>query len=73
MTNKTIETSSLVLEIENGTNEKGEKVYKKKTFSNVRTDADVDAILGIGKAIAAVLAVETRTIFLNDSSILSEA
>lgn len=55
--NKVINSSSLVMEIENGKDTTGNTVYKKKIFSGLKTDAAPQDIYDVSTAIKAVLAL----------------
>lgn len=66
--NKLTSTSSLQIEVENGQDSKGNTLYTKKTFSNVKTDANVQNVYDVAEAIKAVLDVNTRNILLCESS-----
>lgn len=70
---KLASTSSLQIEIENGTDANGNPVYKKKTFSNVRTDADLQNVFDVAAAIKDVIDAGTRNVFLSESSKLVTA
>jgi hypothetical protein len=71
--NKVISASSLVIEIENGTDTKGNTIYRKKTFSGLKTDADAQDIFDVSKAIQGVLSVSTKDTYLDDTSKLVQA
>lgn len=66
--NKVISSSSLIMEIDAGEDKDGKTVYKKKTFSGVKTDAAIDDVYAVADAITKVLANDTRDFFLNESS-----
>ena len=68
MINKTINSTALILEVENGTDSKGATVYKKKTFASVKTNATNDDIFAVAEAIKGVLAKSTRAYYINESS-----
>ncbi len=70
---KTIETSSLQIEIESGKDASGNTTYRKKTFSNVRTNADVQNVYDVASAIKNVLSVGTGDFYISDSSTLINA
>jgi len=71
--NKVISTSSLVMEIENGKDTTGNTVYKKKTFSGLKTDAAPQDIYDVAVAIQGVLGVGARDTYLNDTLKLVQA
>lgn len=66
--NKQIENASLSIEIQNGVDKAGDPTYTKKTFSNVRTDVNVENAYAVADAVKAVLEAETRCYYLNESS-----
>jgi hypothetical protein len=70
---KTINASALLIEIESGKDSSGNTTYKKKTFSNVRTDADMQNVYDVATAIKNVLGVQTRDFFITDSSSIINA
>lgn len=70
--NKTLKSSSLGIEIQNGTDKSGDPTYTKKTFSNVRTDAPVDNVYAVAEAVKGVLSVGTRDYFLDEISTLDQ-
>ncbi|MBD7912461.1 MULTISPECIES: DUF1659 domain-containing protein [Clostridium] len=70
---KTISSSSLQIEIESGKDSSGNTTYKKKTFSNVRTDAASQNVYDVATAIKNVLNVKTRDFFVSESSTLVSA
>lgn len=69
---KIVSTTSLVIDIENGVNSKGTTVYRKKTFSGVRTNVDPEKVYIVAKAISNVLEANIGNIYLKDSSQLIE-
>jgi hypothetical protein len=71
--NKVISSSSLVIEIENGKDKTGTTVYKKKTFSSLKTDAAAKDIYDVAVAIQGVLSVGAKDTYLNDNSKLVKA
>ena len=70
---KSIQTASLSIEVQNGTDVAGDPKYTKKTFSNVKTDAIPDNVYAVADAIKAVLEASTRDYFINESSSLVNA
>ncbi|MBD7912087.1 DUF1659 domain-containing protein [Clostridium cibarium] len=70
---KTLETSSLQIEIASGKDSSGNTTYRKKTFSNVRTDAASQNIYDVATAIKDMLNVGTRNFYVADSSTLVSA
>lgn len=70
---KSIETASLSIEVQNGTDKAGDPTYTKKTFSNVKTDAAAQNVYDIAEAITGVLQASTRDYFINECSSLVNA
>ncbi|MFJ7637780.1 MULTISPECIES: DUF1659 domain-containing protein [unclassified Peribacillus] len=54
MANQIKLSTTLRLDFETGLNEKGEIVFKRKSFSNIKTNALVDQLSATAKAIASV-------------------
>ena len=52
MANEILEAVTIRLEFETGLDEKGMPIVKRKSFSNVKTDAASDDILAAAEAIA---------------------
>ena len=69
--NQIIDATSLSIEVQNGTDKAGDETKKKKTFSNVRNDADLEGIYAVASAIKDLMDVQTREIFVNVSSVLN--
>ena len=63
-------SQTLSIEVESGTNAKGEKTYSKKSFPNLRNDVVAQNAYDVAEAIKAVLAAPTRTYFVNINSSL---
>lgn len=70
---KSLQTTSLSIEVQSGTDKAGDAVYTKKTFSNVKTDAAAQDIYDVAEAMKAVMSVKTRDYFVNESSSLANA
>lgn len=70
---KNIDSISLSIEVQKSVDKAGDPVYTKKTFANVKTDADVQNIYDVADAIKGVLAAKTRNSFVNESSSLANA
>ena len=47
-------------------------IFTKKTFSNIKNNADPQNVLDVANAIKGILAEETGDCFLTESSVLSE-
>ena len=62
--NKIPENSSFAIEVRKGTDALGNPTYSKKTFSNVRENADPEKVLAVAEAIKSVLNDETRNTYL---------
>lgn len=70
---KSIQTVSLSIEVQSGTDKAGDAIYSKKSFSNVKTDAAAENIYEVAEAIKDVLGADTRDYFINESSSLVNA
>ncbi|WP_293981616.1 DUF1659 domain-containing protein [uncultured Clostridium sp.] len=62
--NKITENSSFSIEVRKGTDSSGNPTYSKKSFSNVRENADPEKVLAVANAIKSVLKDETRHTYL---------
>ncbi len=71
--NKVIDSTSFCIEVENGTDKTGNKVYSKKTFSGIKTTAVPQNVFDVAEAIKAVLSSGTRDYYLNEASKLVSA
>ena len=71
--NKITENSSFSIEVRKGTDSSGNPTYSKKSFSNVREDADPEKVLTVAGAIKEVLAGETRNCYLTVVDQLAQA
>lgn len=71
-TDVSLVSRALVLEIENGTNNSGEVIYRKKIFSGLNPNATPDDLLAVAKAIKTVLAENTGRFLTSDLSELIE-
>lgn len=70
---KSIQTTSLSIEVQKSVDKAGDPIYAKKTFSNVKTDAAPEDIYDVAEAIKGVLDSKTRDCFINESSSLITA
>jgi hypothetical protein len=61
----TLKSLSLIIEIQNGVNGKGEAIFKKRTFSGIRLDAPYENIYNVAEAISEILETETGEFLLN--------
>lgn len=71
--NKIPESASFAIEVRKGTDTLGNPTYSKKSFSNLRDDADPEKVLAVANAIKSVLKDETRNCFLTVSNQLKQA
>ena len=69
--NKIIDSTSLSIEVQNGTDKAGDATFTKKTVSNVRYAADPEGIYSVASAIKDLMDTQTREIFVNVSSFLN--
>lgn len=67
-TNKILETTTLSIEVENGVDKSGNTVYSKKTFSNVKNNADVNNVNTVAEGISSILKENTRYFYLTETS-----
>lgn len=73
MAESRIITSSLRLILHNGTNPKsGAAILKRKTFSNVKTDANADQLFAVANALAPLQELPLYGIERMDNSDISE-
>lgn len=70
---KSIETTSLSIEVQKGLDLAGDPIYSKKTFANVKTNAAPQDVFDTAEAIKGVLEAPTRDYFINESSSLVNA
>lgn len=70
---KSISTASLSIEVQKDVDKAGDPIYTKKSFSNVKVDADPQKVYAVADAIKDVLGAATRGYFINESSILINA
>ena len=71
--NKVLNTTSFVIEVENGTDKIGNKIYSKKSFANVKTNVVPQDVYDVAEAIKPILSAGTRDYYLNESSKLVNA
>lgn len=60
---KVLNSSSLSVEVENGTDKAGLPVYRKKTFSDIKLNADAENVFHVAEAIKVMLNGNTRGYF----------
>ena len=65
-------TTSLQIEVASGQDSSGNTTYRKKTFSNVRSDADLADVSAVADAIKSVMDAETRNVLLSETSKIVE-
>ena len=65
--NKIAESASFSIEVRKGTDALGNPTYSKKSFSNVKENADPEKVLAVADAIKSVLSNETRNCYLTVS------
>ena len=66
--NKIVHSTNMAIEIQTSVDKAVDPVFTKKTFSNVRNNADAQAIYDVAEAIKGVLSPTTRGTLLNVSS-----
>lgn len=71
--NKVPESASFSIEVRKGTDASGNPTYSKKSFSNVKEDADPAKVLAVANAIKDVILGETRNCYLTVSDQLVQA
>jgi len=70
---KVVNETSLIIEVQKGTDVAGDPIYTNKTFSNLRNDVDAQNAYDVAEAIKAVLEAGTRNTLLSVSSNLVNA
>ena len=65
--NKIPDSASFAIEVRKGTDALGNPTYSKKSFSNVKEDADPEKVLAVADAIKSVIKSETRNTYLTVS------
>ena len=68
---KKISSTTLVIETNQGKDKKGNDLYVKKSFSGIKTDADVQKVYAVAEAIKGVLANGAKAYYLRDTSVLA--
>ena len=71
--NKAVESTSISIEVQNGTDRAGDPTFTKKTFSNVREAADLQAVYDVADAIKNIMDGATRDTLINVTSSLTQA
>lgn len=67
---KSLQATTLNIEVENGVDNSGATKYKKKNFSGIKAGATPDALVNVAEAIKLVLAKEARQTFVSEISVL---
>lgn len=65
---KFITSTSLVMEVKSGTDDEGKALYKKRSYGDIKPNADVNDIHAVASEIAKVLANETKDFFISETS-----
>ena len=65
--------SSLIIEVEAGTNSHGSTIYKKKSFAGVKEEATPEDIYAVAEAIKGVMKNPTKDYLINDLSVLTNS
>lgn len=68
MATATLATTKLRLAFQTGVNEKGEPVYKAKTFNNIKTAATTDQLFQTAQALSVLCNDPLNSVERNDSS-----
>ncbi|MBM6861418.1 DUF1659 domain-containing protein [Clostridium saudiense] len=68
--NKELQKVTLSFKLENGLGEEGEKLYKTKSFANIKGSASPDSIYAVAEGIKAVLKNTTVAYYINEPSLL---
>lgn len=68
---KLLSTTTLSIEVKSGEDKMGDPIYTKKSFSNIKNNADPQNVLDVANAIKTILSQETGDCFITESSILS--
>ena len=71
--NKIITETSMSIEVQKGVDKAGDPIYTKKTFSNLKNDAQDENIYDVSEAIKSVLEADTRDTFINVTSSIENA
>jgi Protein of unknown function (DUF1659) len=66
--NKVLASTTFSIEVQSGTDTSGAAVYRKKTYTGIRTDAVPQNVFDVAEAVKAVLSIGTRDYYLNDAS-----
>ena len=66
-------TTSLSIEIENGMDNKGQTIYKKKTISSVNENLTDEKLHAFAGQVASILSGQHRYYYVNDTAVLQNA
>ena len=66
-------TTTLSIEIENGTVSKGQTIYKKKTITSINEELTDEKLYAFAGQVAGILSGEHRYYYVNDTSMLQNA
>lgn len=67
---KSPKSLSLIIKVADGINEKGDIIYKRKTFSNISPTATPQSIHNVAMSIRNVIAKTTVSFHLSETSLL---
>ena len=67
---KVIDTVSLAIEVESGKDRAGDSIFRKKTFSNVKTDVETEKLSAVATAIKNIISVPTGESYIVETSTL---
>ncbi len=71
--NKAVESTSISIEVQNGTDRAGDPTFAKKTFSNVKEAADLQDVYDVCDAVKNIMDGATRDTLINVTSSLTQA
>lgn len=71
--NAVIDSTSMSIEIQTGVDKAGDATYSKKTFSNIRNDANPENLYEVAESIKNIMDTSTRDTFVNVVSNLVNA
>ncbi len=71
--NKAVESTSISIEVQNGTDRAGDPTFAKKTFSNVKEAADLQDVYDVADSIKNIMDGATRDTLINVTSSLTQA
>ena len=65
---KLVSTSTLQIEVATKKDSNGKTVYSKKSFQNLRTNADLQDVFDVASAIEEVINAETRDFLISENA-----